>query len=292
MTKTLSRRTIVVSLAGTAFACRRQTPGRDRALVIVFGPQHTPANPDVLRARLEAASGLTLQVINAKSNEEALDLMQSGKADAGLLPLFEYFYCAGVFTVEPLVQLVRRGQTTMASELLVPAGAATRALAELAGQRVAYVDRSSVTGFLLPAAQLGEAKVHVEPVWLGTHDAVLEAVKTGKVAAGASYAGHGATTEGLRVLVTSAPIANEPLFVQHKVPAEVRDALAQALLAETDPRALAGLADATGFAKPTAGTWDAAQATLKSAGLSVEDTTAGGWLRANEHRVPSWARGP
>lgn len=155
-----------------------------------------------------------------------------------------------------------------------------------------YVDRYSVTGFLLAAAQLGEAGVPVEPVWLGTHDAVLAAVQERKVAAGASYAGHSATVTGLRVLAATAPIANEPLFVQSRLPADVREGLARALLAEVDPGSLRGLADATGFRAPPVGAYERALGTLKSAGLRVEDTIQGGWLRANEHRRPAWSYGP
>lgn len=288
----LSRRTVVGGLTLAAAGCRKQVAGRDRALVIVLGPQHTPATPEVLTRRLEAASGLKLELRAAKTNEAALDELQSGRADAGLLPLFDFFYCAAVFEVEPLVQVIRRGQTTMSSEILVPATSPVRAVSELAGQRFGYVDRASVTGFLLPAATLGAAKIHVEPVWLGTHDAVLAALESGKVAAGASYAGHATAAPGLRVLVTSAPIANEPLFVQKQVPPDVREALGRALMGETDAAALAGLADATGFGAASAQTWQQASATLEAAGLAVEETVQGGWLRANEHRVPSWARGP
>lgn len=286
----LSRRTVLGGLALAAWGCRK--PGRDRPLVIVFGPQHMPARPELLKSRLEAASGLRLELRAAKTNEAALDELQSGRADAGLLPLFDFFYCAAVFEVEPLAQVTRHGQSTMSAEVLVPETSPARALSDLANQRFGYVDRSSVTGFLLPAATLGAAKIHVEPVWLGTHDAVLSALVAGKVAAGASYSGHGATVPGLRVLATSSPVANEPLFVQKQLGADLREALTRALLAEHDPDALAGLADATGFAVAAPETWQQASGTLEAAGLAVEETVQGGWLRANEHRVPSWARGP
>lgn len=288
----LSRRTVVAALALSGLACRRQVPGRDRALVIVFGPHHAPVSAELLRARLESSSTLKLELRAVKSSDEAVDLVQSGGADAALLPLFDYLFCAGVFEVEPLVQVVRHDVVTQSSELLVPAESALRDLAGLRGQRVGYVDQYSVTGFLLPAAQLGEAGIAVEPVWLGSHDAVLAAVKEGKVAAGATYAGHSTTVSGLRVLATTGAVANEPLFVQTRVPTEVRGALKRALLAEQDAKSLEGLAEATSFRAPPAGTYESALVTLKSAGLRVEDTLEGGWLRANEHRRPAWSYGP
>jgi ABC-type phosphate/phosphonate transport system substrate-binding protein len=287
-----SRRTIVGTLALTALSCRRQAPGMDRPLLLVFGPQHAPANLELLRTRLELASKLKLELRVAKSSEEAVSLVQSGKADAGLFSLFDYFFCAGVFEVVPVVQVVREGQFTQSSELLVPTQSPVQDLSGLRGQRVGYVDRYSVTGFLLAAAELGKQGIAVEPAWLGSHDAVLAAVQDGKVAAGASYAGHGATVSGLRVLGTTGSIANEPVFVQARVPAEIREALGRALLGAQEPATLKGMAGATGFRAPPPGTYEGALETLKAAGLRVEDTLEGGWLRANEHRRPAWSYGP
>ena len=59
----------------------------------------------------------------------------------------------------------------------------------------------------------------------------------------------GAAVGGLRALTVSARVANEPLFLQRRIPADVRDTLRGALIALDSPEALAGLADATGFAR-------------------------------------------
>ncbi len=289
----ISRRVVLGGLGAlTAAGCRRPVPGKGRALVIVFGPQHAPAQPDGLRAELERTSGLKLEIELAKSSDAAVDLVQSGRADAALLPLFDYLFCAGVFEVEPVAQVLRRGAGTQTGDLLVPAQSQVTELVGLRGQRVGYVDRYSVTGFLLAAARLAEASVAVEPVWLGSHDAVLAALKEGKVAAGATYSGHAGPEAGVRVLAGTAPIANEPLFAQARLPSEVRAALKQAFLAAHEPKVLAGLADATAFRDPPAGAYEEALRTLKAAGLRVEDTLEGGWLRANEHRRPAWSYGP
>jgi ABC-type phosphate/phosphonate transport system substrate-binding protein len=155
-----------------------------------------------------------------------------------------------------------------------------------------FVDRFSVTGFLLPAAELNEAEIAVEPTWLWTHEAVIAAVRDGHVAAGATYAGHGTGQAGLRVLASTRTIANEPLFVQSSVPRDVRQALRDALVGDHEASALAGLADATGFRSPPEGTFEVALATVRAAGQRAEDMVPGGWLRANEHRRPLWSYGP
>jgi ABC-type phosphate/phosphonate transport system substrate-binding protein len=288
----LSRRQALTGLVLAAAGCRRGAAGSDRPLVLAFGPRYAPANPEVLRAALEQRSKLKLELRVAKTGDELVDLVQAGTADAALSSLFDFMFCHGAFDVEPLVQLVRGGHLAHAGELVVKEDSAVRALDGLRGQRVGYVDRYSVTGFLLPAATFGEARIEVEPVFLGSHDAVLEAVKAGQVAAGASYAGHGAAHSGLRALSVSAQVANEPLFIQRRVPAEARQALREALIALDDPKALAGLADGTGFAAVNEHAWEQSLALLKAAGLRVEDTLPGGWLRANDHRRPAWSYGP
>jgi phosphonate transport system substrate-binding protein len=291
----ISRRTFLAALAIACAACPapRAEPGRDRPLVVVFGPQHAPRNSEALRARLARASGLELEFRTAASSSAAIDLVQAGRADAGLLPLFDYLFCADVFGVEPLAQVLRDGgRTTHTGELVVLAGSELRGVSDLRGRRVGYVDRFSVTGFILPAAQIREAGVAVESVWLGSHAAVLAAVRDDRVAAGATYSGHAATDPRLRVLASTGTIANEPVFVQASMPADVRQALRNALLAERGPSVLGGLAGATGFRAPPAGTYEAALATVTSAGRRVEDLVPAGWQRANEHRRPLWSYAP
>lgn len=289
--ETLSRRAVLGALALAASGCRREVAGRDRPLVLVFGPNHAPKNAAALQAALEARSKLKLELRAAAPGDEAVDLVQAGKADAALLPLFDYMFCQDAFDVEPLVQVVRRGQLVHAGELLVPEASAVQSLEALRGQRVGYVDRYSVTGFLLPEATFAEQGIAIEEVFLGSHDAVLAAVKDGRVAAGATWAGHGATVPGLRALAVSARVANEPLFVQRRLPGEVKHALQDALVSLDAPELLAGLADATGFAAVSDSTWEASLALLKTAGLRVEDTLPGGWLRVNDHRRPAWSHG-
>lgn len=289
----VSRRALLAGLAALA-ACRRAArAGRERPLVFAFGPLHAPRDARALERRLASASKLDLELRVVASSNAAIDLVQLGRADAALLPLFDFLFCADLFGAQPLVQLVREGgRDTQASEIVVQDGAPARDLDALRGQRVGYVDRYSVTGFILPAARLREAGVEVTPVWLDTHDAVLAAVREGRVAAGATFLGHAKTEPGLRVLATTGSIANEPVFVQSALPEEARAALRDALIAERDATALAGVADAIGFRAPPPGTYDAALVTLKAAGQRVEDMVPGGWSRANDHRRPLWSYAP
>lgn len=243
---------------------------------------------------LEASSSRRVELSVASSSEDAIDRIQAGKVDAGLLSLFDYLFCAELFGVEPLVQAVRQGEE-QSGEIVVRADAPHGDVASLRGLRVAFVDRYSVTGFLLEGKLLHDAGVKVEPVWVGTHDAVLAAVRERRADAGATYAG-AVTGSDLRVLARTAPVANEPVFVRSDLSAEPRSSLQAALLAlgrdDASAGALAGLAGITAFRAVGAGTYDRALETVRAAGSNVYDLVPGGWVRANEHRRPLWSYAP
>lgn len=285
----------VLALALALGACAKpQRAGVDRPLVLSLSPAHAPAQPEALVRALERGSGLKLALRPAATGDLAVDDFQSGRADAALLSLFDFLYCAEVFHAQPLVQALRRGGLdAYQGEIVVRADSDLRDLAQLQGRPVAFVDRWSVTGFLLPARALREAGVAVHPAWLGSHPAVLEAVRDGRFPAGATWRGHTQGQPAWRVLAQTPPVANEPLFVQAHLPEEARAALRRGLLAlQADPQALAGLADITGFRAFPEGTYESALATVRAAGQSVEALVPGGWVRANEARRPLWSYAP
>jgi len=295
---TLSRRHFLVG-TGVALAlgsaCKKKDPraGSERPLVIVMSPAHKPADTVGLRAFLEAHSGLRVELRQSASSEDAIDLVERQQADAGLLALFDGLFCGEVFHTEPLVQVLRGSESTYEGEIVVLKDSDVRDLASLRGLKVGFVDRYSVTGFLLPAKTLHDQKVDVETVWLGSHEAVLAAVKDKRVAAGATFKG-ASPAEAYRSLATTPKIANEPLFVQSSVGDAERSALKKALIALATEGAdlLRGVAGVTGFRDVPAGTYEDALVTLKSAGSSVEDVVPGGWTRANDHRRPLWSYAP
>ncbi len=274
----------------------RERAGVDRALVVVLSPRHAPRDRDGLTELIARGSGLRVELRVTETAEEAVGLVERREADAGLLSLFDFLLCAELYDVVPLAQVVREGgRAAQEGEIFVRDDADARDLAALRGRTVAFVDRYSVTGFLLPANRLREAGVEVEPLWLGSHGAVREAVRQGRAVAGASYRGTAENDAGLRVLSTTPSIANEPLFAQPGLPAETRASLARALLElgqGARPGALEGVGGATGFREVPPGVYRDAVDRVRAAGRRVEDMVVDGWVRANEHRRPLWSYAP
>jgi len=292
----LSRRDFLVTLAaaGALAACSRPTGiGRSQPLVVAIGPAHAPKDRAALEAAWRKASGLSIELQTKRDSGEVIDAIQSGRAHAGLVSLFDYLYCAEIFGVLPVAQIVRGdAQTSQSGEIVVKAGAGLSGLAALQGKKVGFVDPASVTGFLLPAARLREENVACETVFLGSHDAVLDAVASGAVVAGATYAGHFKTKPGLDALAQTGSLPNEPLFVASSVPADVREALAKGVATKAAPNALDGVADATSFRAVDSKEYATATGRVRAAGRAVEDLVPDGWRRANENRRPMWSYGP
>lgn len=135
-----------------------------------------------LTSFIERALGRKVEVSVAASYEALAKDLLAGRADAVWAPPF---VCARVeaMGVRVLARGVRRGRSSYRSALVTRAGSGLT-LEKLQGTRVAWVDRDSVGGYLLPVAYL-KAKGR-EPVktfaaqqFAGSYKAALEAVQGG-----------------------------------------------------------------------------------------------------------------
>lgn len=128
----------------------------------------------------------------------------------------------------PLLSAVRNERTDYCSALFVDATSPVRFTEELRGKRIAWVDRTSASGYLFVRLQL--AARGIEPdgffgdeVFAGSHASVVRAVRDGRADVGATYAerpleGHpvrragfltGAPGHPFRVLEWTAAIPND-----------------------------------------------------------------------------------
>jgi phosphonate transport system substrate-binding protein len=135
-----------------------------------------------LNAFLSRALGRRVEVSVAASYEALAKDLLAGRADAVWAPPF---VCARVeaLGVRVLARGVRRGRSSYRSALVARADTGLT-LEGLQGKRVAWVDRDSVGGYLLPAAYLKArglepAKLFSSQLFTGSYQAALEAVREG-----------------------------------------------------------------------------------------------------------------
>jgi hypothetical protein len=136
----------------------------------------------------------------------------------------------------PLVSAARARDGVRRSSILV-ARAGIDGLPGLAGSRMGWVSRRSVTGFLLPRLYLESFGVDVDTLFVtqrfcGGHEAAAEALANGGVDAIATHSGRlGAILERTlaRVLVTLGPLPTDVLIAGAAVPLTVREGLVRGM---------------------------------------------------------------
>lgn len=272
----------LLSSGGFAGGCSRC--GSDgRPAVLVLSSSHAPSD-SAARGRLEAAltegAGFPVEVRVASSPVAGIEAFGANAADVGLLPVTQYLFARQEYGVEARLQVRRAAGAGFVGEIVVRADSPYRALADLAGKRIAYAGEFSTSGFLLPAARLADEGVEVEAEFAGGHDEAVARLEAGTVDAAATYRGVTERRAGLRAVATTEPIPNEPVFVRAGIDVERARRLLEALVAwsKTPEGAgvLDGMADVTGFEPVTDAVYDALRDRVRSAGRTTADLVPGG----------------
>jgi len=199
-------------------------------------PQFTPVDIGLrwspLLAHLEKETGISLQL-------RVTDRMPGFEADflAGL-PDFIYlnpWHMVMAMKAHGYVPLVRGGDP-LNGILVADRNGPIKRLADLGGKTLAFPSPNAFGASLYLRALLAEKeKIGFTPVYVGTHQNVYRHVLLGEVAAGG---GVGATLDKepagmqsrLTVLYTTPGVPSHPLAAHPRVPSEIRERLAAALL--------------------------------------------------------------
>jgi phosphonate transport system substrate-binding protein len=254
-------------------------------LVVVLSPAHVPASPgalDEIRRRLEAASGLSVRIEAARDPAAAINAFSSGLADAGLLTLEEFLVAREEYNVKAELQALRReGLSDYEGVIITRLAGGAAAVEELSGKKVGFVGPYSVSGFTLPAIHLENAAVKAQIDFAPSHEAVLKKLLAGEVAAAATYARQVSRDRNLKVLAVTGRVPNEPLVMRKGLAADRREALKAAFMSLSSTpegrKALAAVADITGFRHVEEGVYRPLHDLLRSEGKAVYDLVPDGW---------------
>lgn len=157
--------------------------------VPVLAAEQTAAAAAALGAVLERRLGQPVRVIVAASYTELEDDVADGQVDFAWLPPFEAGQLLAGVGVEPLLRAERGGRSVYHSVIVARSDGPVAKLADLTGRRIAFVHRRSASGYLVAAAHLIVKGIELgPPLFFGSHSAVVDAVVSGRVDAGATYA--------------------------------------------------------------------------------------------------------
>jgi phosphonate transport system substrate-binding protein len=202
---TIRRRNVVVTLllavAGLGVGCTRPEGGKasdstPTKLVFGFVPSveadKIAENAQPMADFLTKELGMPVETYTTQDYAGLVEAMKSGQVDIGSLPPLAYVLAKDRGAADVMLKTSRRGSPTYHSFFTARAGSGITKIEDAKGKRIAFVDPSSASGFLFPAAYL--KKQGIEPdsffsqtVFAGGHDAAIRAVYTGEVDVAATY---------------------------------------------------------------------------------------------------------
>lgn len=138
---------------------------------------------------LERHLGNPVSLRVCASYGELGDNLAEGVVDFAWLPPVEAAHHRAFGVHEVLLQALRGGRPYYHAVIFVRADSPIERLEQLAGKKVAFVNKRSASGYIVAAGILAEAGVEIEqpPTFLRSHGAVVEAVAAGEADAGATF---------------------------------------------------------------------------------------------------------
>jgi len=210
--------------------------------------RETPAALERFGAQLAHEVGAPVEVGVVPSYAELEQALASGLAQLAWVP--PILLADGDDTrMVPLVSSLRDGKSQYCAVLFVRADSDRFALTDLRGARVAWVDRCSAAGYLLPRLHLVAEGFRLESMFAeerfaGTHDGVVRAVFAGEVDVGATYGGPPGSRDAdersgfhdvdprqpVRVLFRSGPVPSDAVVCDASLPEPMRARVRAALV--------------------------------------------------------------
>lgn len=284
-------------LSGVAPGCKgrnlNEVGEAGTPFVFVLSPAHDAgrANLDRLEAYVRNQTGLHLEIRVAESQAKAVAGAGAHGADAWLLPLFDYLFCHQEYGAEAGLRVLRdKGSTSYNGVIAVQADSGIHKLQDLDGKSIAFVDRYSTSGFVYPAKLLRETGVDPKPVFAGTHQGALDQLRSGKVDAATTFEPAVEDDEAFRVIATTGPIPNEPVFFRKGLDPAKRDQFVDALIAfsktPAGKEALHDIADIDGFVKIDDSAYKSVHDDVRGADRKVQDLVPKGWWIHHHNRAP------
>lgn len=243
---------VIALLSSLAFS--QGAPAKPPAQTAVLVGVVAAVNDEVAKKQAEALASFVGSAVKEMTlprvypDQEALALaVGKGEVDVALMGPLAYLRLDPKAKTQLMFRTVRQGKSTYRSVLFAPPTSKISSLELLKKSKtplkVAWVETSSATGYVIPKAVLIQAGINPAQAFetqdfLGSHDAVCKAVIEGKYDLGATFSdANSATVSGcvgalgkrvtsLKIVAMSSDVPNDvmvaaPKFAQGKVDAIV-----------------------------------------------------------------------
>ncbi|HKI51344.1 MAG TPA: phosphate/phosphite/phosphonate ABC transporter substrate-binding protein [Geothermobacteraceae bacterium] len=198
-----------------------------------------------LLAQLEDKIGIPIEIKILPSYSEVVNNFRDFELDGAFLGSFTGTMAIRELGVEPLVRpQFMDNSATCSAIVFAKKGDGIRAARDMRGKRIAFVDKASSTGFLLPLAYFKSLGIEDYQNWFGdvlfsgTHEDAINDVLSGYADVGAVSSTifymlaemNPQVLNELTVLGTSPLIPSNPLSVRNDLPEDLKQLLKQQLL--------------------------------------------------------------
>lgn len=215
-----------------------------------FGDTESIAdNMAPLLSFLEQETGYAIRLAVPTSNMDVIEGLGDGSVDVAMMNSFGYLLAKAQYDAELRLSIVRRGAKTYRGMIITHVDSGIRELTDLEGQVIAFTEKASGSGYLMPRKLLMDKGVSLgSSQFVQRHDSVVEMVYHQQVLAGACFYGptnpDGSLTdarsliidqypdvaEKVKIIAHTEPIPNGGLVFSKTVPEEVATKLEEALL--------------------------------------------------------------
>ncbi len=205
-------------------------------------------NAKILGVALEQSTGLSFKVSVPANFIAVVEAFGTKRADMAVLNTFGYILAHERYQAQAALTIVRKGARTYRSAFYARANSEIKRLEDAQGKKIAFVDPSSTSGYLLPLKLLKDKKIKPsDTVFAMRHDGVISMIYQGQVDIGAAYYSPPSSTgieDSRKLVITQYPdveskiqiialtdaVPNDPLIFRKDFPQELREKVIQALL--------------------------------------------------------------
>ncbi|MBT3272324.1 MAG: phosphate/phosphite/phosphonate ABC transporter substrate-binding protein [Spirochaetales bacterium] len=251
MKRTISILLLQVVISTLVFANGKQEPlgSEDNPIVWSFVPSsgstEIAAGAKAVAQLIYDKTGLYVEINVATLYSGVIEALESDPPSAHMTSLatFAYVMAADRGVSEAALVSVRYGSPFYNGQIITTAGSGISKLEDLAGKSFARPDPLSTSGWIIPMLSMRAAGVDPdkdlkEVVDAGGHTAVVSAVYSGDVDAGATFVDarvnieddHADVMDKVVVMAVSPNIPNDGVQFHPSVPQETRDILVDALI--------------------------------------------------------------
>lgn len=255
-------------------------------------------NSKIFKTFLEANTPYKYDVTIPQSYVAVVEAFGTKRADVSAINTFGYVLANSRYGAEARLTVIRHGAATYQSMFVAKADSGIKKIEDLAGKKVAFVDPSSTSGYLLPQKTLKDKGVQTkETVFAQKHDNVISMVYQGQVDAGAAFysppskneKGQAEIEDARRLVKTQYPdvekkiaiidlsqhIPNDPIIFRKEMSEEMKNKIVDAMIAfvgtPEGKEAFKAIYGVTELKKATDADYDSVREMLKTVGINPED---------------------